>query len=329
VIRGALTRSPQRAELDVERAAALLHGCKDVDQVKDLRDRAAAVQVWLRHQRASISAQNDAAEIALRAERRLGELLMSAPKARGTAGKGRPKKGGSDPALPIGPATLAEQGIDRKLASRAQKLAAVPEQKFEAHVGAVRARAEKLTTSGTIAAHSHVEGYDSDEYYTPEEYLEAARQVLGGIDLDPATSAAAQQRVRASRFWTKADDGLHPDRRWAGRVWMNPPYSRGLVDAFTARLIEAYLAGAVPAAIALYNASTDTGWFHDLARLGSLCLTASRIPFITPSGQPLEGTRVGQAFFCLGDDDTKTRFEAVFSDYGLVGQLWTGSGKDG
>lgn len=308
---------PSGAELDVEVAAAILRACKSIDGVKDLRDRAAAVQVWLRHQRASIQAQSDAAEIAVRAERRLGELLMAAPK----APPGPKSKIGSE-VEPI--STLADQGIDRKLASRAQKLAAVPEEKFEVHIASVRARGEKLTTSSTIAAHSHSEGYDSDEYYTPEEYIEAARKVLGRIDLDPATSAAAQQRVRAKKFWTKADDGLRSDRVWKGNTWMNSPYSRGLVDAFADRLIAAYLERTVPAAIALYNASTDTSWFHELAKLGSMCLTAGRIPFITPDGKPLEGTRVGQVFFCLGDEDLRARFEAEFSQFGLVGQLWTG-----
>lgn len=313
--RTSLTRAPERAELDVERAAALLAGCKDIDQVKDLRDRAAAVQVWLRHQRASISAQNDAAEIALRAERRLGELLITAPKA--VPGP-RPKKIGSETA-PISPPTLAEQGLDKKTSARCQKLAAVPETKFEAHVASVRARAEKLTTSGTIAAASHVDGYDSDEFYTPAQYVERARVVLGGIDFDPATCARAQEVVRASRFYTKADDGLRADREWRGRTWMNCPYSAPLVSQFAARLLSSFFDGHIPAAIALFNATTDTAWFQSLASHSMTCLTAGRIAFVTPDGSALEGNRVGQAFFYLGHDPHA--FATEFGQYGVVGHL--------
>jgi hypothetical protein len=38
------------------------------------------------------------------------------------------------------------------------------------------------------------------EWYTPQPYIDAAREVLGTIDLDPATSLQAQERIQAARF---------------------------------------------------------------------------------------------------------------------------------
>lgn len=63
-----------------------------------------------------------------------------------------------------------------------------------------------------------------DDYYTPPDVLECVRKVLGSIDLDPASHALANRHVKATRFYSAQDDGLK--QKWAGRVWLNPPYSQ-------------------------------------------------------------------------------------------------------
>ncbi len=81
---------------------------------------------------ASLEVVNRVAEYKLRAERRLGEVQAEMPKATGTRVLGRPKLGsrGKRPRKKRTP-TLAELGISKDLSSRAQKLAAVPEEVFE------------------------------------------------------------------------------------------------------------------------------------------------------------------------------------------------------
>ncbi len=61
------------------------------------------------------------------------------------------------------------------------------------------------------------------DFGTDEKILNAARRVIGDIELDPASAAWANQRVRAKRFFTVADDGL--SRPWIARtVWLNHPF---------------------------------------------------------------------------------------------------------
>ena len=98
------------------------------------------------------------------------------------------------------------------------------------------------------------------EWYTPSRYIYAARAVMGSIDLDPATHAAAQQTVQASSYYTSDDEGL--SQQWHGRVWLNPPYAQPLMPQFVAKLVEEVGDGRVTQAICLTHNYTDTAWFH-------------------------------------------------------------------
>lgn len=65
---------------------------------------------------------------------------------------------------------------------------------------------------------SHNSG--NNEWYTPSIYVEAARNTMLSIDVDPASSDKAQQFVNAGIYFTKETSGL--DKEWIGNVWMNP-----------------------------------------------------------------------------------------------------------
>ena len=149
----------------------------------------------------------------------------------------------------------------------------------------------------------------------PAPWVEAARRVLGAIDLDPASSDRAQETVRARRHFTKEADGL--SRPWAGRVWLNPPYATGLVDRFVGKLVHHVGAGDVPAAVLLVDSRTDTAWFHHAAgACQRICLKRGRISFVRPDGAGADATTSGSAFLYFGA--RPEAFEAVFSPFGLV-----------
>ena len=64
----------------------------------------------------------------------------------------------------------------------------------------------------------------TDVYYTPPEIIELARQVLGKIDLDPASSEIGNSHVKATCYYSKQDNGL--SKPWFGSVFLNPPGGR-------------------------------------------------------------------------------------------------------
>lgn len=66
----------------------------------------------------------------------------------------------------------------------------------------------------------------SKEHYTPPEIIEAARLTMQSIDLDPASCQLANTIVKASRYYSVADDGLNQDwdfNRFPSKVFLNPP----------------------------------------------------------------------------------------------------------
>lgn len=66
---------------------------------------------------------------------------------------------------------------------------------------------------------------ESNEWGTPVPVVEAGRETLGGIDLDPFSSESFNERVKATLFYSS--NGF--DAPWMGRCFVNPP--GGFVDA--------------------------------------------------------------------------------------------------
>lgn len=113
-----------------------------IDDVKTIRDKAVAMSVYAKQAKDGELIAH-ATEIRKRAERRLGQLMEEDRKA-GKLAKGTRGSKIKGARVASGP-TLADQGIDKHLADRARKVAAMPEAKFEEQV----VRAVKVAVAAT------------------------------------------------------------------------------------------------------------------------------------------------------------------------------------
>lgn len=127
-------------------ARQALAQAKTLAEVNDLADKGAAIREYARRAK-DRQLQADAQEIIWRAERRLGEMVIHIKKTTGLDPGGRPSKGDkfTGPNLePVSaPLSLDEIGVDKKLSSRAQKLASISERAIEARIAAQRENVER------------------------------------------------------------------------------------------------------------------------------------------------------------------------------------------
>lgn len=154
-----------------------------------------------------------------------------------------------------------------------------------------------------------------NEWYTPPKYTEAAKRVMGGIDLDPASNSVANGFVKADSFYTKEDDGL--TKPWYGRVWLNPPYAQPLIAQFAEAVVSKFSSGEFEQAVVLVNNATDTKWLQSMMRVCSaLCFPEGRIRFMNPKGDPVGAPLQGQVFLYFGGNVES--FLDEFASFGVV-----------
>jgi DNA N-6-adenine-methyltransferase (Dam) len=179
-----------------------------------------------------------------------------------------------------------------------------------------KAKAGEITVHAAYkAATVHVGQNSGDnEWYTPPDYIAAARATMGGIDCDPASSEIANKTVAATVFFTKDDDGL--SKKWSGRVWMNPPYAQPLMGQFAESVSAKFETGEINQACILCNNATETKWFNRMARIASaICFPEGRIKFLDANGKPGAPLQ-GQAIIYLGENVPE--FMRDFSGFGFV-----------
>ena len=163
---------------------------------------------------------------------------------------------------------------------------------------------------------------NSDSWFTPNQYLCSVREVLGQITLDPFSDAKANEIVGALHYFDEQQDGLTQNWRVQDecKVFMNPPYSAGMVKQSCTRFIEAWHQNEIIEGIVLVNNATETKWFQSvLSEASSICFTNHRISFWNADGKVVSNNTRGQVFFYFGS--RADNFNQTFKTHGYCQRL--------
>ena len=293
-----------------DRAKSALAACERLDEAQDIADRSAALAAYAK-QANDAELEATARRIRARAFRRLGELSAALPKAAN-------QHAARSTAETCKIETLNQAGISKAQAHRAERIAAIPAAEFERRIE----RSQPDTIADLVGNKRARPGRghnNDDEWYTPEHIVEAARECMGKIDLDPASNPHANKVVKAARYFTAEDNGLV--QQWGGRVFMNPPYSQPFKSQFIEKLAHEFQAERVSAACVVLSCDFSTRWFEPLRPIyTAICLMRGRVQFYKEHPGDRLNPAFGTSVIFVGPDTTK--FANAFGGLGeVVGPL--------
>ena len=168
----------------------------------------------------------------------------------------------------------------------------------------------------------------SFRWFTPIPLVEAAREVLGTIDLDPASEPEANEIILATRIITEAENALNPNTPWrlegetARKGILNPPggkvKNKSRAALFWQRTLDEYYKGNIESLIffsfslnLLRTSQQCTEWVLDFPT----CIFRSRIAYRDPEGKS-DSPPADSMAILVGKGTLK--FNEVFSNFGRV-----------
>ena len=171
----------------------------------------------------------------------------------------------------------------------------------------------------------------SSEWYTPGYVLDATKEVLGKIDLDPFSSEKANQEVGASWYYDQEADGL--SAMWANpytlepvTIFINPPGGKrnnvSMPRLAWEKLQRALAEGTVKHAIWIAYSIEQLQQLQKPAETSigkyPMCIIDHRLRFIQ-DGKPMSSPTHGNAVVYIpGTLDESVNFEYTFSQLGQV-----------
>jgi len=261
-------KEAEKAIVLISKASQALEEAKTIQEIHHLVGMAVAAQAYAKQVRVSKNVIDQATELRIRAERRLGEMLAATPRKKNKPGPGRGKKGESAKEKPVpdgnglledeqeSPPSLEDLGITRKESMRAQKFASMAGDKFEEVLAKAKGDGDFSVSSVVKAARQEErrerrqDGIDffPTPSYCVHRFLEEADLPCGGRWLEPSVGDGsiirAVNEVRDNIEWTSVDirpecetdkygefivgDFLEQGLTGFDVVIANPPYSKAL-----------------------------------------------------------------------------------------------------
>lgn len=159
----------------------------------------------------------------------------------------------------------------------------------------------------------------TDRWFTPDSLMFYVRQVLGNIELDPASEEAANLIVKADKFIS--EDSLN--KEWKAKtVFLNPPGGKignhSQAALFWQKLVDAHQKGHVQEAIfigfslELLAVSQNYRWPYMLDY--TICIPRRRIKFVNPLSPNKSAPSHSNVIVYLGENEGK--FKKVFNSLG-------------
>lgn len=166
----------------------------------------------------------------------------------------------------------------------------------------------------------------SDEWFTPKWLMEAIQEVIGPIELDPASSKEANIIVNAKRILTREDNGLRTSWGKATSIFINPPGGKegkeSKTGLFWNKLMQERDNGnfghAIFLAFSIEALQTTQKYDKPIAGF-PFCVPSKRIRFTLPDGStPTAPSHSNMIVYVPGTINETDKFEAVFKQLGAV-----------
>lgn len=174
----------------------------------------------------------------------------------------------------------------------------------------------------------------SVEQYTPRFIWEIAERVFGRIDVDPASEEVPENTVQLrlgtvtkSEFVYNIPAKIHYSRRqnglkkkWVGKVWLNPPFGRDVIEWFE-KLARELKSGRTTEAIVLWKAALETQAGRYLIRIPEYRVSVvpdARVNYL--SGEKKgggDGSSFTTMIYYLGPNE-----DAFINEFKSIGDIW-------
>lgn len=191
----------------LEGAVRALAEARSLDEIKHVHDIAQAAKLYAKEAGLGLEAQNQGAEIALRAERKGGMLLKELER-----GSGGDRRSEEFQISSVGYLksdyrdVLEDTGLTYQAANRWQKIAELPAEKFEEYIEDTRNRQEELTRTGILKLQ--------------REIARARDEALDRVS--PPLPDSRYGVIYADPPWKYEDHGATLDPSYGGTGWHYP-----------------------------------------------------------------------------------------------------------